>query len=402
MSAAALVAVLVALPPVRLEPVVGEALAVRQAGDSPRGERALAADPLLLDPEALPRAQPGRWAGLFDGRNVVPEKLPRDVGPLVQLAREHYARRDYAGAIDVLFALLEREPDFPPSLLELGTSYFRLRRYGDTIVCLERFLEVAPGQVFRTQVLAHAYYSVGRHERARDHYRAVLAELPESVEAVRGLALSHYRLGDPDAALEWLDRVIALRSDHAEAWTWKAQILYEEERSDEALGVAERARDLDRYSPKPWYLLSRILSDLGRQAESDAAAKEWTELDRLTQEVRAIEGQLLFRPDDHGLALRLAQVQQEIGDAVGTRAALARALRTRPAGVSELALRIHALDVLVDMNDEAGAALAAEELATRCASEPAAWKRLHLYYARIGDTERQALAGERYLRLESE
>lgn len=354
---------------------------------------------LDLDPRDLPVAEEGRWSELFDGREIVPTELPSELATLAVRAREAYGRNAYAEAIELHHEILTREPDFPPSLLELGTTYFRLRRYGDTVECLERFLRVVPDQVFRTQVLGHGYYSLGRYEDALAHYRRVIEVLPGSPEAVRGLALAHYRLGQPEQALERLDEVIALRPDHAEAWVWKAQILHEEERPEEALVAVETARDLDRFSPKPWYLLSRVLDDLGRTAEADAARDEWRELDRLTQEARALEGQLLYRPGEFPLAMRLVEVQKEIGDPMGVRRALALAIRARPEDVSEVELRIYALDLLVELEDEEGAALAAEELARACADEAQAWKRLRIYYARTRQHDKHIVAGERYRRL---
>lgn len=356
-------------------------------------------DPLDLDPATLPRAEAGRWAALFDGREVVAAELPMEVAPKVLEARQAYASADFPRALALQQEILAQQPDFPPTLLELGSTYFRLRRYGDARTCLERFLEVAPSQVFRTQALGHCYYSLGEYARARDHYEQVVALEPESAEAVRGLALAHYRLGDPERALALLDRVLELREEHGEALAWKAQILYEEERSEEALAAAEEARSADPYSPRPWFLLARILDDLGREAEALEARDRWEELDRLVQEVRVLEGRLLYHPGDFEMAMRLAAVQREIGDGAATREAFSLALAHRPDDVQELELRIHVLDVLFDMGDPRGAEWAARGLAQACSNEPQAWKRLETYFARIGDAERQVRAGELYLRL---
>ncbi len=358
-------------------------------------------DALARNPAELARAEPGRWDGLFEGRDVVAEKLPQGLAGLLLEARNAYEQGDYPRAIGLHYDVLEREPDFPPTLLELGTTYFRLRRYGDAIVCLERFLEEAPGQAWRTQALAHSYYTLGDYAKAKAHYEVVLEGASDSVEAARGLALSNYRLGDLARALDLLDRALELEPDHGEALLWKAQILYESDRPEAALGAVERAREVDRYSPRVWYLLSQVLYDLGRDEDAREARSEWEELDRLVQEARSVEAQLLYRPRDFDLAMRLATIQREIGDARAVREALVRALHNRPDDVRELDLRIGVLDFLFDMGDLDGAALAAEDLARSCAHEPEAWKRLETYFARIKDTARQVRAGEMYLRLSS-
>ena len=356
-------------------------------------------DPLKFDPHELPVAEAGRWDGLFDGNSIVGGLLPQELAPISERGQAAYARRDFPAAIAANIEQLELAPDFPPSLLELGTIYFRLRRYGDCIVCLERFISVAPSQAWRTQVLAHAYYSLGRYEEARQQYEKVIAVIPTSVEAIRGLALSLYRMGDSRLALEMLERVFQLNPDHVEALMWKAQILYEEERSEEALEVAEHARSLEPFNPRPQYLLWQIHLDLGQDEEAENAHRQWKELDRVAQEVRSLEGQLLFRPHEYGLALRLANLQEQVGNAAGVRRAFAIAVRNRPDDVSEVELRSHVLDVLVDLGDKAGAASAAEDLGRHCSQEPSAWKRLESYYGRIGQTGLQVKAGELFLRL---
>ena len=358
-----------------------------------------ATDPYELNPLELPAAEEGTWAELFNGREMVLRVVPPEAIPLMDGCRAAYVQRDYATALASYFDLLETYPDFPPALLELGTVYFRLRRYGDAIVSLERFLTIAPNQVWRTQVLAHSYYSLGRYDDARKHYAAVLEEIPESVEAIRGLALSHYRQGQSELALKELARVVALDNRHAEAYMWQAQILLEEERVEEALVAAKRARDLGRFHPRPWYLLWQIHLDLGNAKPAEAAHREWQRIDSLAQQVRGLEGQLLFRPNDYGLAMRLATLQEELGDSQGVRRAFQQAVRSRPKEVAELGLRLHVLDVLFEMEDTEGAAEAAEALGRYCSEEPAAWKRLETYYARVGNAAMQVRAGELFLRL---
>lgn len=353
------------------------------------GEPGAAAAVLARTPAELPRAAPDRWKGAFEPaaegdprRPIAPAAIAR-----VQAAEEAYRRADYPAALVQLFAGLELEPDLPPALLVLGTTYFRLRRYGDVALSLERFLEVAPSQVWRTQALGHAYYSLGRYETARDHYRRVLAGLPDSPEALRGLALAHYRLGESETALELLARVVALRPDHAEAHAWRAQVLFDEGRTEEALEPAERARELDPYVPRPWFLLAQIHHELGRDEEARAVEARWREVDRLAQELRTVQGQLLYFPGSLELARREVELQRELGDQRGVLAAAPRALRNAPPPEAELELRIWALDAAEALGEADLARQLATALAARCGEDPAAKQRLAEYHRGAPDRE---------------
>lgn len=358
-------------------------------------------DPFARRITDLPRAESGRWAGFVAAVEAgdVASFVGDDVIARHQRAEVLYARRDYRAALHELYGVLEQAPDFPPALLVLGTAQFRLRRYGDAAAAFERFVEAAPEQVFRTQALAHCYYSLGDYERARVHYERVLAGGSRSLEAVRGLALAHWRLGDQERALALLDEVLAAEPDHVEALQWKAQLLYESEDFAAALHLAERAGVLAPHDPRALFLQSRCLFELERDDEAERVRLRWRELDALTQEVRRLEGRLPFERQPYGLAIELAQLCRRTKDRETARDALAVAERTRPDDVALEAFHLFALDLLFDIGDVEGAALAAVALERNCPNSVAGWKRLELYYAQVRDRRRQIEAGERWRRL---
>lgn len=352
-------------------------------------------------PSELPRSAPGTWSTFFE--DVDPASIAARIGaePMRSLASAEakYKSNDFPGALTILFPLLEEVPEMPPAMLILGTSYFRLRRYGDTIACLERFVEIAPSQVWRTQALGHSYYSLGRYEEARAHYQQVLQRLPDSPEAIRGLALSEMRLGDFEQALALLARVVEVDPENWEAHAWRAQILSDEGRLEEALEAAERARELVPHEPRPWFLLKNLYWELGRDEDADAAEARWRELDALTQTLRSVRGRLLFDPGNFDLARQAAELSARVGDVDGTRAALDVVVRAIPDGLRRVDVYVYALDLLWQLSDREGAQHAAEALARDCAEEPAAWRRLELYYAQTAQRRQQIEAGERYRRL---
>ncbi len=351
-------------------------------------------------PSELPHAASDRWAKLFDEDGLlVQSEVPPSVLPYLKLSNVAYNQRDFPAALEALFGALNEAPDFPPALLEMGTVYFRLRRYGDSAEVLERFCLHAPTQVMRTQALAHCYYSLGSYEKARAHYEVVLEGVPESVEALRGLALCYHRIGINEKALELLDKVLELRPEHAEAVTWKAQILFEEDRVEEALAVAENATKIDPFTPRPWYLLSQILFDLGQEERAEQIREHWRQLDALTQDVRAVQAQLLYRPSEYGLYVRLAELLSQVGDLDGTRDALVAATSLAPAEISQVELYKFSIDLLLSLDDVEGARVLANEMEEACPEDAEAWNFLRLFYGKTKDTERYIQASEKYFRL---
>ena len=347
---------------------------------------------LRRDPRALPRAGPGRWKD-FGGN---PEKQPSGVPPGMREAILAIRERDLPRSLELLYGVLDAEPEYPPALYELGVVYFRLQRYGDAAAAIERFLAVAPAMIGRTRVLGHCYYSLGDYARAKEHYERVLAVSPREVEALRGLALSELHLGVPGKAEPLLEKVLEIEPGHAEAWTWKAQVLLELERPDDALAAALRARELDPWQPRAWFLSGRILLDLGREAEGRAAQERYRVLSAAAQEASRIEGRLEYAPHDVALLRRLVDVHESTGNVAAARRALAHLALEAPADVE---LRILAVDVLERMRDREGARLAAEALAQRCAEEWRTWERLERYFARTGQLRERLEAGEKHRRL---
>ncbi|QDU83715.1 Tetratricopeptide repeat protein [Planctomycetes bacterium Pla163] len=359
-------------------------------------------DPFERRPSELPRAEPGHWDGLFAklaSDEGAGDLIPQSLRDRQALAEALYQLRDYRATLNELYGTLEIAPDFPPALIVLGTALFRLRRYGDAAVALERFVEVAPDQLARTQVLGHCHYSLGDYEAARDHYQRVIAAGTDSPGAVRGLALALWRLGDVEAALELLDATLAREPDHYETLIWKAQLLFEEEEFAAALHLAERAQALAPHEPRPLFLQSRCLFELERDDEAEARRERWRELDALTQEVRRLEGRIPFERDPYGLAIELAQLCRSTRDVETARDALSVAERTRPDEVGAVDFRLFALEVLWDIGDREGAAVAARALEIDGAEDARAWKRLEQYFAQTRDRRRQIEAGERWRRL---
>lgn len=330
---------------------------------------------VVLDrtPQEWPRAEAGAWS------DWTPEVAPE--GELLvhmRTAAIHYRRGDLPGSLTALFELLEAQPDYPPALYQAGAIYFRLRRYGDAAYAFERYLAVAPQQVGDTRALGHALYTLGRYEEAAEHYRRVIEASGEQPEALRGQALTEWRLGRPDEALALLGRVLELDPEHEEAQLWRARILHDEDRPEEALAAAEAARERDPFEPQAWFLLSRLYFEAGRDEEGEAARARFLQLDLVEQETRVIESQLLYAPQQPRLRARLIELRASTGDLAAVREAFAEWMQFDSRGV---AVRMHAIDVLVSLEDREGADLAAASLKAVAGDDADAWAKLARYYA---------------------
>lgn len=357
-------------------------------------EEVTAVAPVLDEsPESWPHSKPDAWSGW------TPELAPE--GELLDLMRRaaiHYHRGDLPESLAALYALLESEPDYPPALYQAGAIYFRLRRYGDAAYAFERYLAVAPQQVGDTRALGHALYTLGRYEEAEAHYRRVIEAGGEHPEALRGLALSEWRLGRPEAALAGLDRLLEIDPNHDEAQLWRARILHDEERSEEALAAAEAARERDPFEPQAWFLLSRLYFEAGRDEEAEAARARFLQLDLVEQETRVIESQLLYAPRQPRLRARLVELRASTGDLHAVREAFADWMQFEPQGVP---VRMHAIDVLVSLEDREGADLAAASLKAIAGDDAEAWAKLARYYATTRQRSLQVEAERRLGELRS-
>ena len=386
-SAGALALVFVALGTC-VRPCCAAALLCQEASEAPRPAssaddlRQRAELALKRDPRQLPVAPAERWLK-WTAKEPIPAGMQREV----VAGMRAYTAQDYAASLAFLYALLEREPDFPPALYQAGLCYFRLRRYGDCAALFERFVRAAPTEIGATQALGHCYYSLGDYSRARAHYEKVLALQPTSADALRGLALSEMRMGNNPRALELLAKVLELRPDHADAHAWCAQILFDEGDVGAALLHAERSRDLEPWEPRPWFLLSRIFGELEREAEAQKARERFELISRVDQQVRQQQGLLLHEPARADLWVQLIALQRSVDNRPGVRDGLQHLSEFSPADTRTALFLVDGFDWLGDRSRAQAAALHAESVA---GSDPKALAWLADYYKRVGDSAGEA------------
>jgi tetratricopeptide (TPR) repeat protein len=370
---------------------------------APGEERPAEPSALDRDPASLPRAEPGAWDGFFAGDRPDParvEALGAATRALLGSADAAYRERRYVQAVELLHAALGSEPDLPAAWLALGNTYFRLRRHGHSRTALERFLAHAPDQVFRTQALGHDLYTLGEYPAALAHYGRVReAQLERGVlstEVTRGIALTHMRMGELEVALDGLGGILALDPENFDARLWRARILFDLERLEEALEEARAAQALAAHDPRPLRVVADALFELGRDEEAEAVLERWRELDALAQDIRSLEAELLFAPDDWGRTLELARLRAAAGDGRGSIEAVRRAAALAPAEVGEVQVLLRGLEQLARGPDLDAASRFAGALEDEYPDSLRVWIALEEFWRAAGSEERAERARARW------
>jgi len=345
------------------------------------------------NPATLPRAEAGRWK-TFDPQALQPTDLPARY----YAARVALERAEPIAALAELYALLDEQPGWPPALHQCAVLHFRLQRYGDAVTCAQRFLDECPARVRETRVLGHALYSLGRYEEARTHYERVLAANPKDVEARRGLALSYARLGNAARALELLQQVVEARPNHPEAWTWIARLAYEAEDLARARQAAQRATECDPYDPAPRFVLAQTLAELGEPEAAQTQRTRFEVLSQATARLRQLEAEEEFAPHDARLPEQRTRLWASLGATQRAQSAMRRWLTVAGDDAQAHLAALALVETLAAPELEG-------QIAARCevlvGDSVAGWQQLEAYFGRRGDAGRQAVAGERWRRLQN-
>jgi len=343
-------------------------------------------------PAEWPAAAEARWEG-WDPSTSEPPRL--EARGALNRALASVQRAEHVVALAAWFELLEAEPEYPPALYQAGVIYFRLRRYSDAAAAFERYLGVAPERVADTRALGHCHYSLGRYGQAASHYERVL-EGGETPGLLFGLALARMRLGEEEAALVHLERVVSLDSAHVEAHIWLGQLHFDEGRVEEARAALERAQALDPFAPRPWFLAARVLLEMGEEEAGREAHLRFESLERVAQEVRSLEGKLLYRPDRPSVHMRLVELHAGVGDVGRVIGALRRWEAIEAKGVLP---RVAGLEAWRTLGRAEEAASAAEGLAQVAGDSAEAWAALARHYRSTRERVLQVQAEERWREL---
>lgn len=246
------------------------------------------------------------------------------------LEQEHYA-----AAEQVLFGLLEDEPDHPQALHLLGSAATAQGRFEEAAMVLQRALRVlralpegASEALAVGYKLGRAFYQLDRFEDAFLLYRELIEaghRLPELFVAAASALQALSPSGKNDAqAMALLDQALQLQPDAADTWHRKALLQERAKDWEAARASMHRALQLDGRHAGYWLDAGLAEHGLGQFEEAlkyydqalildpehvDAHVSRGTSLARLRQYEEAIDSYrraLRLKPDDADARLNLA------------------------------------------------------------------------------------------------
>jgi tetratricopeptide (TPR) repeat protein len=332
---------------------------------------------------------------------------PSSVTGLDWLAKSRIARRDYAGAIDLLRSAATDEdltldlalaysnagdldtaasvlshavrasPDSVRSATALATVLARAHRYEEAISALQAALAGHPNDSGLQLLYLRLLVLKGDYESARPLAQRLLAAGGDNFEALYLSGLVEREDRDFVAASEHLRKAVTLNPQHYDARYNLGVVLARLQKPQSALTQLQLAIKLDPTQAEAYFQLAQVLRTLGRtdqsQAELDvyrekllAAEKHDISVTKSSEAAQALKAGdataavALYRdaiatdPENATLQYDLAMALDRAGDLPGERGALERALALNP-NLSQ------AEDQLGILTAESGELAAAEE-----------------------------------------
>ncbi len=142
----------------------------------------------------------------------------RELDPLSDYAATSWIQAPYLAGyygevITRCQAMLQLEPNYPPTYALLALCYLQLARHDDAIAALERAVAGAD-QDFPLAILGHAYAVAGRRPEAEGVIRKLQAQSQTRHVPAYYMAVIHVGLGDRDRTFEWLERAFVERDEN--------------------------------------------------------------------------------------------------------------------------------------------------------------------------------------------
>jgi len=249
---------------------------------APANYIATAADAARIDPgasdtaELVERARRLAAAGDQDGAlallDAAIEGDPENIEALKARGETRYAARDYAGARADYDLAVELDPADQAAALAQGVIAYAQGLYSDAVVSLSVALRLNPGDVDAMAMRGAAYYQMGRWERSLADYRALKTAAPGVPNGAYGELRALMRLGHEDE----VRRLIAerLEEDPADGTALDALIRLETQNGSAAAALLALDRALET-APEAIELLGlrgRVRASVG---DADGAREDF-------------------------------------------------------------------------------------------------------------------------------
>jgi len=212
-----------------------------------------------------------------------------DKGEYSEAAIQYFkATRSNAGGLQRAFAWFN-----------LGNCQVQAHAYNKAVVAYQRSVEEAPNFSRGYQILGDVYYTLGAIPEAVVAYRRVLELEETSVHAYQMLGECALKVGDVTEALRNLDAAVKLEPDLPDLY----------------LAEAEAYADVRDYGDAEKVLQQALLTMSKPTAEAYFYLGQLYELDENPQKaIRAYEDGLLLAPKREDYYMRIASIDEKVGD----------------------------------------------------------------------------------------
>lgn len=209
-------------------------------------------------------------------------QLPDDERIQLHLARCRQACGDFAGARQLLEAVVDHTQVRPNELMALARLYHAEGRHDDALASLFR-AEQAEGERATVHCrIGEVYLEMARLDEAERGFGKALERSPDHAPALVGMARLRLAVGEVDSAVDHALRAVEAHREMIPGHYWLARALVAAGRPEQAAVAFETLLNL-----RPGHVPARReLAELfDRMGRSDAAAEQRAEADRLeTQE----------------------------------------------------------------------------------------------------------------------
>lgn len=206
---------------------------------------------------------------------VEPAAVEGDRAATLQQARVLVERRDYAAALAIYTALLERRPDDTDLLIETARVNGFADRNAEAARLYRRVVAIVPQR--RADVrrsLAWQTLWSGDAAAAESLFAESAAQDPDPADAWRGIAESRQARNDLEGALAAYRRALALAPGDRTSARRSAQLLVWLGRHDEGIAAFEALLAGDPSDRRSRYGLARALNDAGRHRAAIATYRD--------------------------------------------------------------------------------------------------------------------------------
>jgi len=148
---------------------------------------------------------------------TIKPKVPSDLMPLAEEAKEAFDRGQYRKAEQAYEKILARAPDNLYALSNLGVVHFRDGKLRQAELTLKKATAVAPNDAFSHTTLGIVYFNLNKYDEAIEVLTKSITIDPRNAQSHNYLGITASMKGWPEAAEEEIQKAIALNPDYADA-----------------------------------------------------------------------------------------------------------------------------------------------------------------------------------------